>query len=124
MDVNEGYDRDVYVCSTDPEILAAAGDCSWEIRPGYVSFAHFQYEDVDPGSITAAERHEAIETATALECTFLEVPYELCVHTDIVDAAHTDGLAVVAWTIRTPDQLKAVDASGVDAAMIDRIDIL
>ncbi|WP_255171237.1 glycerophosphodiester phosphodiesterase [Natrononativus amylolyticus] len=122
--VVDRYDHDVYICSTDPEILAAATELPWEIRPGFVSFPHFQYEDVDPASITAAERREAIDTATGLECTFLEVPQELCVHTDIVEAAHAAGLDVVAWTIRTRAQLEAVAAADVDAAMIDRIDIL
>ncbi|WP_168216155.1 glycerophosphodiester phosphodiesterase [Halorussus halobius] len=123
-EVTDRYDHDLYLCATDPDILAEAGRHSWDVRPGYVSFGHFQYEDVDPDSVTESEWREAVATATDHDCTFLEVPHELCVRTDVVEAAHEADLSVVAWTIRTADRLADLDERGVDAAMVDRIDIL
>lgn len=118
------YDHDRYVCATDPEILQEVREQSWDANLGYVSFAYFQYEEVDPTSVSEAEIDEAIDTATDLECTFIEIPYQLCTHSNIVQKAQAAGLQTVAWTIRTEAQLAEMSAASVDAAMIDRIDIL
>ena len=122
--ITSQFPHDIYLCSTDSEILTEAIAKSWDASPGYVSFAYFQYEDVNPASVTEADWRDAVNTATRLGCTFLEVPYELCLESNIVDGAHEAGLNVVAWTIRTREQLEHLEVRDIDAAMIDRIDII
>lgn len=122
--VVDQYDHDLYLCSADADVLTEGSALSWDTTVGYVSFAHFQEADVDSSSVPHAELAEAVETAASLDASFIEVPYSLCLETDIVDAAHDADLDVVAWPIRTREQLDAIAAHNVDAAMLDRIDIL
>jgi len=122
--VADQYDHDVYLCSTDTSALTEATALSWDAAAGYVSFAYFEDEDVDPSTVTESEQRDAVESAVALDCSFVEVPYSLAVESDVVDAAHDAELDVVAWPIPTRDQLDAIAARDVDGAMLDRVDIL
>lgn len=124
VDVTQQFDNELYICSTDTDALTEAHAAPWDASLGYVSFAYFQDEPVDPTSITDSELDETLSQAEGLNCSFIEVPYELCLETDIVERAHDRGLDVVAWTIRTEAQLNDVAEAGVDGAMIDRIDII
>jgi glycerophosphoryl diester phosphodiesterase len=43
------------------------------------------------------------------------------VTTELVDRAHTRGLAVVTWTVNTPAEIDAVVIAGVDVVITDSV---
>ncbi len=60
--------------------------------------------------------------AEAAEAGFRAVhPFVTSVDPELVDRAHALGLAVNAWTVNAPDDLRAMVAWGVDTVITDRI---
>lgn len=99
----------VAVSSFDPAALAAVGDVEWSVPTGLLF-----------GSDPSAN----LETALDLGCDAVHPHYDCCLETDVVDAAHEAGLRVVAWkAVRTPAEVAALRAAGVDAATADRWDV-
>jgi glycerophosphoryl diester phosphodiesterase len=62
----------------------------------------------------------ALETATGLGCVALH-PHHSRVSGDLVDRAHGLGLAVVTWTVNSPDEIDAVVDAGVDVVITDSV---
>jgi glycerophosphoryl diester phosphodiesterase len=60
--------------------------------------------------------------AEAVEAGFAAVhPFVASVGPELVERAHTMGLAVNVWTVNAPDDLRAMVAYGVDAVITDRL---
>jgi glycerophosphoryl diester phosphodiesterase len=62
----------------------------------------------------------ALETAIELECVAVH-PHHSRVSGELVDRAHGLGLAVVTWTVNSPDEIDAVLDAGVDVVITDSV---
>ena len=102
-------DVDARVSSFRPEALAEVADVGWEVPTGYL------FEE-RPG--------ERLRTAVDLGCDAVHPHYDLCLGTDVVEAARAEGLRVVAWkAVRTASEVAALDEVGVDGVTADRWDV-
>ncbi len=109
-DVSAGYDLDVSVSSFLPPVVETVRDLDWDVRLGLL------FDD---------EPAVNLDRAVDLECSTVHPHYELCLTTDVVDEAHDRGLDVVAWkAARTPEEIAALRAAGVDGVTADRWDIV
>jgi glycerophosphoryl diester phosphodiesterase len=120
-DVVAGREHDVYACSADVDALRRVRETGLPF--GYVSFTYFEARPVSDAEVARLDYGDALETAAALGCEFVEAPHELCVQTDFVADAHDAGLDVVAWPIATAETADAVRDAGVDGLMLDRYDV-
>ena len=63
---------------------------------------------------------DALDTAQRLGCGALH-PHHSRVSAGLVDRAHALGLAVVTWTVNSPEDLDAVVEAGVDVVITDSV---
>lgn len=103
------FDERVILSSTSEAVLHEASEAPVPVESG-LSF----YEDPERNVGRAAE----------LGCAFVHVHYRLALETDLVERAHEAGLAVDAWTVEDAPTLARLREAGVDAATVDRWDIL
>lgn len=101
-------DREVLYSSFDADALRAVGRRDASAPLAYI------FEDLPD---------ESLETARALDCTFLHPHHRLCVGTDLVERAHAAGLGVNAWTVRDRDTARRLAAADVDGLIADRRDV-
>jgi len=99
---------EVLLSTTEVDVLGEYDETTVDARCG-LSF----YRNVD----------ENIDRAAARGCDFVHVPYQLCLETDLVDAAHDAGLSVDAWTVESGEDVEALRSVGVDAVTVDRWDV-
>ncbi|WP_348607736.1 glycerophosphodiester phosphodiesterase [Halobaculum rarum] len=108
-EVVTGANPDVSVSSFRPAAIEEVNELDWDVRTGYL------FEDDAEGNLNRA---------VGLGCDTLHPHYDLCLRTDVVDAAHAEGMEVVAWkAARTSDEVAALRAAGVDGVTADRWDI-
>lgn len=122
--VTESYDHDVYLCSSELPLLAEVRATDWEVPFGYVSFPDEPTERDDPSRVPTRGSKAEVHRAAQIGCDFIEIPYDRCLEPSVVETAQTMDVGVVAWPIRTADQLERMATRGVDGVMVDRIDIL
>ncbi|MDG5776580.1 glycerophosphodiester phosphodiesterase [Haloarculaceae archaeon H-GB2-1] len=104
-----GYDLDVAVSSFEPRALRQVNEREWAVETGYLF-------ETDP--------MEGLQSAVELGCHNVHPHYDLCLETDIVDAAHDRDLGVIAWkAARTEQEIAELQAAGVDGVTADRWDI-
>ncbi|MFB6164239.1 MAG: glycerophosphodiester phosphodiesterase [Haloarculaceae archaeon] len=100
---------DAHVTSFSPDALASVADLSWSVPTGYL------FESLPTANI---------ETAIDLECEYVHPHFDLCLETDVVEAAHDRGLSVIAWkAAKTSEDVARVREAGVDGITADRWDI-
>jgi glycerophosphoryl diester phosphodiesterase len=105
-----GSDHDVTVSSFEPAALAEVADLDWDVPTGYLF-------DEAPD--------ESIATAQSVGCDIVHPHYDLCLSSDVVEAAHAVGLHVVAWkAARTAEEIRVLESVGVDGVTADRWDIV
>ena len=99
-------DVDARVTSFLPSALAEVRDRNPELPLGYLF-----------GESVGVET--GLATAVALGCDTLHPHSELCLETDVVDAAHAAGMDVVAWAADDDETFERLRAAGVDGATAD-----
>lgn len=100
---------DAHLTSFSPDVLAEVTELDWAVPTGYL------FESVPTASL---------ETAIDLECEYAHPHFDLCLETDVVEAAHDRGLDVIAWkAAKTADDVARVREAGVDGITADRWDI-
>jgi glycerophosphoryl diester phosphodiesterase len=103
-------DLDVVVSSFEPAALAEVNELGWDVPTGYLF-------ESDPAA--------NLRTAAALDCDAVHPHYDCCLETDVVADAQERGFEVVAWkAARTPEEVEALRAVGVDAVTADRWDLV
>ena len=103
------YDVDVTVSSFRPASLREVNAVDWGVPTGYL------FESDPSTSLKIAIEHG---------CDVVHPHYDLCLETDVVTAAQSSGLDVVAWkAARTADEIAALRNVGVDGVTTDRWDI-
>jgi glycerophosphoryl diester phosphodiesterase len=108
-DVVADHDVDVSVSSFDAAALAEVADLDWSVSTGFLF-------DSDPVVY--------LERALDLGCDAVHPHYDHCLETDVVDAAHAEGLDVVAWkAVETAEEVERLRRAGVDAVTADRWDV-
>lgn len=60
-----------------------------------------------------------LATALALDCEYLHPHSALCIETDVVERAHEQGMAVIAWAAEDPATVADLRAAGVDGTTAD-----
>jgi len=68
----------------------------------------------------ALDAASALGLAAGLGCAALH-PHHSQVTTELVAGAHSQGLAVVTWTVNTPDEIDAVVGAGADGVITDAV---
>jgi len=100
--------HDVHVSSFIPDALGEVNE-EWDVPTGLLF-------ETDPTA--------NLQTALDLGCETVHPHYELCLSSDIVDAAHDAGLRVVAWkAAQRPEEVQTLASVGVDGVTADRWDI-
>jgi len=70
-----------------------------------------------------ADREEAIDMATDLDCTYLHPHADVC-DERLVEAAHRAGMSVNAWPVDARSEAEALEDAGVDGVIADRWGVL
>jgi glycerophosphoryl diester phosphodiesterase len=108
VDVIGNVAHDVILSSFDWTELRAAGDA------GASALALLCHDG--PG--------RALDIAERIGCSAIHPAAELCLETDLVERAHSRGLAVHAWTAESPAEVDQLRAAGVDGASTNRVSLL
>lgn len=108
-DAVAAVDREVAISSFQRAAVEEVNDLAWEIPTGLLF-------DADP--------RVNLQTALELDCDAVHPHYDLCLETDVVQAAHDEGLRVVAWkAARRRTEIHVLRSLGVDAVTADRWEI-
>ncbi len=104
-----GRELDVAVSSFLPTALEEVRTLDWDVPAGYL------FGDAPD---------ENLRRALELDCAAVHPHYDLCLQTDIVEAAHAEELRVVAWkAVETFAEAETMRSVGVDGVTADRWDI-
>jgi|AntDeeMetagen681_2_1112603.scaffolds.fasta_scaffold13326_2 glycerophosphoryl diester phosphodiesterase len=102
-------DCEVSVSSFDEAAIRKIVDLGWDVSTGLL----FESDPV-----------EKLQTAVELGCDAVHPYYDVCLETDVVEAAHEAGLAVVAWkAARRRTEIHVLRSLGVDGVTADRWEI-
>lgn len=104
-----GTGHDVSVSSFLPAALEDINAIEWDVSTGFL------FEN---------EPEKNLQRAIEMNCDAVHPHYELCLSSDIVDAAHDAGLQVIAWkAARKREEVQELESVGVDGVTADRWDI-
>lgn len=102
-------DCEVSVSSFQQAAIREIADLGWDVSTGFLF-------DSDP--------LENLQTAIELSCDAVHPYYDMCLETDVVEAAHREGLGVIAWkAARRRTEIHVLRSLGVDGVTADRWDI-
>ena len=107
----ERWPAHVVVSSFWPDTLTGVRGVQGD-GPGAVPLALLVHPSFDASA--------ALDTATELGCASLN-PHHSRVTAELVGRAHERGLAVMTWTVNSPDDIDAVVGAGVDAIITDTV---
>jgi len=100
---------DTVISSFRRAAIEDVNDCDWDVPTGYL----FESEPANN-----------LAVATELGCDTVHPHYDCCLETDVVSAAHERGFDVIAWkAAKTPEEVAALRAVGVDGVTADRWDL-
>ena len=102
-------DREVAVSSFRAAALEEVNALDWDVSTGLL------FESDPAGNLARA---------ADLDCEAVHPHYDLCLETDVVDAAHDRGFDVVAWkAARRRTEIHRLRSAGVDGVTADRWEI-